>query len=186
MQMFREDDVPVSFHEAYLSGIDTVGLDRMSSYAGCHIVSHVFEQMTAMLCLCLAGVLERHPKLRLGFFEAGCSWAPYWSERIEEHYELAPSDFQGGDPTGLLPKRTWLTFEVDEQAMPATAELGWSENLCFASDYPHFDAPFPGAVEAVRERHLGELEAKLLGQNALGFYGDRLRRQVEPLLSPYA
>jgi hypothetical protein len=39
----QQIDVPVSFHEAYLSGIDTVGLDRMSSYAGCHIVSHVFR-----------------------------------------------------------------------------------------------------------------------------------------------
>jgi hypothetical protein len=47
-------DVPVSFHEAYLSGIDTVGLDRMSSYAGCHIVSHVFEQMTAMVNVTLS------------------------------------------------------------------------------------------------------------------------------------
>jgi len=64
-------DVPVSFHEAYLSGIDTVGLDRMSSYAGCHIVSHVFEQMTAMVNVTLAGIFQRFPGLRLGFLEAG-------------------------------------------------------------------------------------------------------------------
>ncbi len=177
-------DAPVVLHEAYVGGIDTVGEDRVSSYAGAHVISHPFEQMTAMLGLCLAGVLSRHPTLRLGFFEAGCSWAPYWSERIEEHYELAPTDFRGGDPKGLLSSRTWLTFEVDEAAMPATAELGWADNLCFASDYPHFDAPFPGAVDAVRARRLpAELEGKLLGDNALSFYGERLSRRVHTVLS---
>ena len=108
-----------------------------------------------MLALCLAGVLERHPALRLGFFEAGCGWAPYWVERIEEHFELAPDDFAGGDPHGTLASRTWLTFEVDERTLPAVLDLGWRDNVCFASDYPHYDAPFPGAVDAVRARGLG-------------------------------
>ncbi len=69
-------DVPMSLHEAYLAGIDTIGLDRMSSYAGCHIVSHVFEQMAAMVNVTLAGIFQRFPHLRVGFLEAGCGWAP--------------------------------------------------------------------------------------------------------------
>ena len=173
-----ELDVPIVLHEAYTgSGIHTLGADRVHSYTGGHVLSHPFEQMTAMLAVTLAGVFERHPTLRLGFFEAGCSWAPYWVERIEEHYELSPADFAGGDPEGMLPRRAWLTFEVDERAMPATAELGWADRICFASDYPHYDAVFPGAVKTVRERGLPpELESKVLGENALAFYGDRLAR----------
>lgn len=173
-------DVPIVTHEAYTGGgIDTVGEDRMPSYAGAHVVSHTFEQMTAMLTLCLAGVLERHPTLRLGFFEAGCGWAPYWTERIEEHYELAPTDFNGGDPHGMLNARTWLTFEVEERTLPVVCALGWADNLCFASDYPHYDAVFPGAVRAVRERRLDPaLERKILGENALRFYGERLARRM--------
>jgi predicted TIM-barrel fold metal-dependent hydrolase len=46
----------------------------------------------------------------------------------------------------------------------------------FASDYPHHDAVYPGAVKCVKERGLGEeLERKVLADNALAFYGDRLR-----------
>jgi predicted TIM-barrel fold metal-dependent hydrolase len=172
-------DVPIVLHEAYFGGIDTVGENRQRTYAGAHVISHPFEQMSAMLALCLVGVLERHPALRLGFFEAGCGWAPYWVERIEEHFELAPDDFAGGDPTGTLASRTWLTFEVDERTLPAVLDLGWRDNVCFASDYPHYDAPFPGAVDAVRDRGLDpELERRLLGDNALAFYGDRLRRRL--------
>jgi predicted TIM-barrel fold metal-dependent hydrolase len=176
-------DVPVVFHEAYLSGIDLVGEQRFRSYAVAHVASHPFEQMTAMLALTVAGVFQRHPTLRLGFFEGGCGWAPFWAERIEEHYELAPKDFRGGDPHGTLPGRAYVTFEVDERTLPAAAALGWADNICYASDFPHFDAVFPGSVKAVRERGLDpDLEAKLLGGNALTFYGERLRRVVEPVL----
>jgi uncharacterized protein len=173
-------DVPIVCHEAYIGrGIDTVGHDRISSYAGAHIISHPLEQMMAMLAVTLSGVLARHPALRLGFFEAGCGWAPYWVERIEEHFELAPDDYAGGDPHGLLPARTWLTFELDEAGVELAAACGWAKNLCFASDYPHFDATFPGAVDAVRKRSFDPtLEAALLGENALAFYGERLARRV--------
>jgi predicted TIM-barrel fold metal-dependent hydrolase len=172
-------DVPIVLHEAYFGGIDTVGEDRQRTYAGAHVISHPFEQMSAMLALCLAGVLERHPALRLGFFEAGCGWAPYWVERIEDHFDLAPDDFAGGDPHGTLAARSWLTFEVDERTLPAVLDLGWRDNVCFASDYPHYDAPFPGAVDAVRARGLGpDLERRILADNALAFYGERLRRRL--------
>jgi len=34
--------------------------------------AHPMEQMTAAASLILGGVLERHPRLRVGFMEAGC------------------------------------------------------------------------------------------------------------------
>ena len=172
-------DVPVSLHEAYLSGIDTVGTDRMPGYAGCHIVSHVFEQMAAMVALTLCGVFERFPALRLGFLEAGCGWAPSWADRIEEHFELAPGDYRGGDPRGRLQRRSWLTFEIEEPGLASSLAQGWADNVMFSSDYPHHDAVYPGAVKAVHERGLDEpLERKVLCDNALAFYGPRLASRL--------
>ena len=176
-------DVPVAFHEAYIPGIDTVGIDRMTTYAASHISSHVFEQMTAMLVTTIAGVQDVHPGLRLGFMEAGCGWAPTWLDRIEEHYELAPADYRGGDPRGKVNKRTWLTFEIEEPGLACACQQGWAQNICFASDYPHFDAVYPGAVKKVRDLHRDLPDAlieDLLGGNALRFYGPRLRQLVGP------
>jgi predicted TIM-barrel fold metal-dependent hydrolase len=170
-------DVPIGFHEAYMAGIDTVGMDRMTTYAGSHIISHVFEQMTAMLVTTLAGVQDRFPGLRLGFLEAGCGWAPSWVHRIEEHFELAPGDYRGGDPTGKTSTRTWLTFEIEEPGLAATCDAGWAGNIMFASDFPHFDAVYPGAVKKVRDLHSdlpGTVLDGLLGDNAVRFYGPRL------------
>jgi hypothetical protein len=156
----------------------------MSSYAACHVSSHVFEQMTAMLVTTLAGIQDRHPALRLGFFEAGCGWAPTWLDRIEEHFEYAPADYQGGDPRGKVNKRTWLTFEIEEPGLQAACQLGWARNICFASDYPHFDAVYPGAIKTVRDRNVDLAEdvlADLLGGNAVRFYGRRLEEILAPL-----
>jgi predicted TIM-barrel fold metal-dependent hydrolase len=177
--MAAELNVPIAFHEAYLSGIDTIGQDRMHSYAANHVSSHIFEGMGAMLVTTLAGLQSRFPGLRLGFFECGCGWAPTWVDRIEEHYEMAPEDFRGGDPHGVVNKQTWLTFELDEPGLEAALGTGWQDNVCFASDYPHFDAFFPGAVKHVRERLTDDgLQRRVLGDNALGFYGARLRELV--------
>ncbi len=173
-------DVPIAFHEAYIHGIDTVGQDRMPCYAACHVSSHVFEQMTAMLVTTVMGIQDRFSRLRLGFMEAGCGWAPTWLDRIEEHYEFAPDDFLGGDPHGRVNKRTWLTFEIGEPGLEAACRQGWADNICFASDYPHFDASYPGVVKRVRDRGFdAALEDKLLASNAIGFYGPRLERIVE-------
>jgi predicted TIM-barrel fold metal-dependent hydrolase len=61
--------------------------------------------------------------------------------------------------------------------LPLAIELGWANNVCFASDYPHFDAVYPGAVDAVRAHGLDpRVERRVLADNALAFYGDRLRR----------
>jgi predicted TIM-barrel fold metal-dependent hydrolase len=50
-----------------------------------------------------------------------------------------------------------------------------ADKLLFASDFPHYDAVFPGAVAAIRDREsltseakrliLGEIAARLLGLN---------------------
>jgi predicted TIM-barrel fold metal-dependent hydrolase len=171
-------DVPVVLHEGWMGGgYDTIGLDRARSYAAAHAMSHPFEQMAALLAVVEAGILVRFPTLRLGFFEAGCGWAPWWQERIADHVALFPQDFPHGGVD--LAERVWLTFEPGEPGIEAAADAGWRGNLCFASDYPHLDATFPGAVEAVRKVGLpAPLEAAVLGGNALRFYGDRLARRL--------
>jgi predicted TIM-barrel fold metal-dependent hydrolase len=175
-------DAPIIVHEAYVHGIDTIAEDRAANYAAAHVMAHPFEQMASMTATAVSGILNRHPKLRIGFFEAGCTWAPYLQQRIEEHYEHMPSEF-GGDPTGLLNKRSWVTFEVEEWGVQLAAQLGWENNIVFASDFPHFDAQFPGAVKMILERGFGpKLERKLLFDNALGFYGERLERRIAPAL----
>ena len=40
------------------------------------IVAQPMEQMLGLVSLCSGGVLARHPKLRVAFLEANCTWLP--------------------------------------------------------------------------------------------------------------
>ena len=48
------------------------------------------------------GLLERFPRLKFAFMEAGCGWVPYWMERLDEHFEF------------LQPTVPWLTKPPSE------------------------------------------------------------------------
>ena len=59
-------------------------------------------------------------------------------------------------------------------ALKAATALGVEEYLMWASDYPHYDCQFPGAVEELRE-HCAALpedsRQRIMGANAARCYG---------------
>jgi len=124
--------------------------------------AHPLEQMTAAASLILGGVLERHPRLRVGFMEAGCSWVPYWLERMDEHAENYRFEvpYLKERPSTYFRRQCFVSFELEERAIAYVAESVGAETLVFASDFPHHDCFYPGAVEKVCRRK--DLDAKLV------------------------
>src|SRR5262252_4904564 len=61
------------------------------------ILSHIFghrNQMQMALATCVfEGVFDRHPRLRMGFLEAGCGWLPDLIHAFHEHWEKRIRDF---------------------------------------------------------------------------------------------
>jgi predicted TIM-barrel fold metal-dependent hydrolase len=167
-------NVPVCVHVGAGDGVPA-GTERFDHPFFTHAIAHPFEQMIAALCVVAGGLLERFPRLKFAFMEAGCGWVPYWMERLDEHYEI------------LQPTVPWLTrppseymksgqmfyaFEMDEKMLPYVAEFVGAERLVFATDYNHSDSKFPHTVEEVMERtDLSEsLKAKIMGENAARVY----------------
>ena len=60
-------------------------------------------------------------------------------------------------------------------------DLLGADNLMWASDYPHFDCIFPGAVKELKE-HMGgiseEARRKMLGESAARLYNDSYGRYL--------
>jgi hypothetical protein len=89
------------------------------------------------------------------------------------------------DPQEYLERgQIFLTFEPDDPApayLPAAlGETG--RHICgLAVDYGHWDAVLRGCVAAVSKdpRVDPEYAQRLLSENALEFYGERLRRRIE-------
>jgi predicted TIM-barrel fold metal-dependent hydrolase len=168
--------LPVSVHGAPGMHVPTPGADRFDNYVQVHCVSFPFDQMLALTALALGGVLERHPRLRVAFLEAGVGWVPYFVERMDEHFEKRGKQVPGckRPPSEYVARgQCYFSCEPEEAGIAmACAALG-DECIMYASDYPHWDSDFPFTVAPIRERaDLSEAsKARVLGANAARFYG---------------
>jgi ketosteroid isomerase-like protein len=173
--MAEELDVAIGIHEGSSVIVPTLGSDRPFNPLILHAVSHSFEEMLACAQLIAFGVLERHPGLRVVFLESSGGWAPFWLERLDEQAEtfggfcpdlsLRPSEY--------FARQCAISFEVDEHTLPALVPFVGADRIVWGSDYPHHDATFPGAVDALRATVAPcptAVQAKVLGLNARQVY----------------
>ena len=167
-------DVPLCVHAAP-SANAFAGDDRFDNFFYTHCVAHPFEQMIAMMCIIGGGILERFPDLRIAFLESGVGWVPYWINRLDAHYEKRANLLPWlPRPPGEYVERGNVYFfcESDEDQLPMLANA-MPDRIVFTSDYPHWDAVFPGAVGTLAERTdlTQEQKHKILSTNGLRFFG---------------
>lgn len=171
----EDTDMTIAVHEGSSVIVPTLGAERPFNPLVLHAVSHSFEQMLACAQLIAFGVLERHPDMRVVFLESGGGWAPFWTERLDEQAE----SFGGFCPEMRLPpseyfsRQCWISYEVDEKTLSVLAPVIGVDRVVWGSDYPHHDATFPGAVDALRKSAAGlapDARDRILGANAAQLY----------------
>jgi predicted TIM-barrel fold metal-dependent hydrolase len=125
--------------------------------------------------LIAGGVLERFPRLRVGFMEAGTGWLPYWLDRMDDHFEqlgwLVPDLIM--KPSAYFERQCFVSTEPGEPGLSHIVASIGTDHVLFASDFPHFDAVFPGAVDAFVagcgvDR---DVQTKILRTNAIRYLG---------------
>lgn len=131
------------------------------------------EQMMAMLALIEGGVLERHPKLRVGFLEAGCGWLPYWLWRLDEEYKNHHWEVKDNvkmKPSEYFRRQCFISIEPEEPYLEQIIQY-FGDNLLFGSDYPHVDHESDMSEKAValQERLPRITVQKLLWDNPFVF-----------------
>jgi len=176
-QAVEELGIPIALHEGGNGPLPVAGADRYEQYSKTsynhfisHIVSHPFEQQLACTTLICGGVFERFQGLKVIFMESGVGWLPYWLDRMDRDFEhlgwYAP--YLKIKPSEYFRRHCFASCDPDEEILPYVAETVGDDNIVFASDYPHFDATFPGAVSAVADRDElpDRTKRKILGLNA--------------------
>jgi len=170
---------PICFHEGSSSILPQARLPYDASSFTRHVMSHPFEQMLATLSMTALGVLERHPRLRVVFAEAGCGWVPFWLERLDAYHRSrrrgAPT--AGGEPrpSERFRRQCYVTCESADLSLRLFEKHVGAANVMWASDYPHPDEmlKFPETVMELLED--GMASRALLGRvtwdNAVAAYG---------------
>jgi predicted TIM-barrel fold metal-dependent hydrolase len=173
----EEHGIPLGLHGAGLYDMEGTSkrmMDLMASGTH-HAVILFFDQYMTLANLVYAGVLERHPALKVAVLECGGGWIAHWMDRMDEFLEayswaaaklsLRPSEY--------FQRQCVISFDPGEHTMAAMARLAGADNLIWASDFPHSDAKYPGVVDELRG-HTADMEpseqAKLLGLNAARLY----------------
>jgi uncharacterized protein len=121
------------------------------------------------------GILERHPKLKVAFLEANCSWLPWLLWRLDEGYEREGDIFMPEltmAPSEYFKRQCFISIEPDEAPARHTIEELGCDHLVFSTDYPHGDSKYPHAVESFLKLSLSDDDKrKILWDNCARFYG---------------
>ena len=173
----EKHNIAVAFHGGTNLHAPTAGTDRFTSRFAMHACSHPMEAQMAFVSLLESGVLERHPKLKFAFLEAGASWVPHWLWRldnicypefptlVEENIKMLPSEY--------FKRQCWVGIELGEPCLRDVIEVIGHDKLLYGSDFPHPDhMHFTTEDIAQQLSELNEAELRaVLEQNAIDFYG---------------
>lgn len=171
-------NLTVAIHGSFGSKMPSFARTRYRNQFYVHMVCHPFEQMACCMEIIASGVLDNHPGLRVGFFESGLGWLPYWLERLDDHKDtmghLVPELKR--DPTEIFSSQCFVTMEAGEgEAYEQLSALGLGHTVVWGSDYPHYDCTYPGALAELDATFegLGRLEERdrVLDANARRFLG---------------
>jgi predicted TIM-barrel fold metal-dependent hydrolase len=158
------------------NGTEELASGLFETFTEVHTVSFpvgIFVQFTNMI---FQGVLERFPKLRLAFLEIGCTWLPYWLDRMDEHWEK-----RGEIETPRLkqlPSKcvrehpVYFSYEAGESFLSETFGHVGENHFVYASDIPHWDNEFPENLHKIQARQdlTPEVKQKVLYANAKSLY----------------
>ena len=186
----EKHNIAVAFHGGTNLHAPTAGTDRFTSRFAMHACSHPMEAQMAFVSLLESGVLERHPKLKFAFLEAGASWVPHWLWRLDNIcYPEFPTLVEANIkmlPSEYFKRQCWVGIEIGEPCLRDVIDVIGHDKLLYGSDFPHPDhLQFTTEDIAQQLGELTEVELQaVLEQNAKDFYGFEGIRNEAALLKP--
>ena len=172
--------LPVAIHVAWSSpSFNGLFHDLYSST----LIPFVMPVMIGFISIVGTGILDRFPTLKVGFFEAGCQWLHFVTDRMDHRWEFVhevrrrgvPATPPGAQERSLEYVRRGSVFasiEVEDALLPQAIELVGARQLLFGSDMPHNDRERYSA-RTLRERtdiSAADKDA-ILYDSARAFYG---------------
>ena len=186
----EEVGIPIGFHLAVLvkktrlDGGDAAAnlvISVASRFAKEPPGIQLLEPITGLI---FAGVLDRHPRLKIVMAEAGLAWVPgmiqgldIWYQRTRDGRRLT------GDAPIILPKllpseyfhrQIWISFVDDPLGVKMVGSVLDTDKVMFGSDYPHPASTWPYSQQVIEEQMQGlspDVRQKIVCDNACALFG---------------
>ena len=132
------------------------------------------QLIPAMASLVLDLLFERFPRLKVVSVEAGCGFAAYLMDRLDEKHEIFRSFAPMKEkPSTYIRRNCYFVAEPEERSIGAMLELVGEDNILWGSDFPHVDSRMDAM--ALIQRSVAPLDAasrdRVLGANAARVFG---------------
>ena len=187
----EEVNIPIGFHLAVL--VKRTRLDEADRGAANPVVAtasrfaqeppgmQLLEPMTGLI---FAGVLDRHPRLRIVMAEAGLAWVPgmiqgldIWYQRTRDGRRLigdGPIALPKFLPSEYFHRQIWISFVDDPLGVKMVGGVLDADKIMFGSDYPHPASTWPDSqkvIEACVSSVPLPVRQKIFRDNACALFG---------------
>ena len=155
-------------------------LGRGGQFAG-HIVGLSFPVLLAFYAVTGGGLMDRYPRLKIGFFEFATEWLFYAVPRMDQYRDLAVAN--GVPWTNDVPAKRimeyvrsgnfYLSGEGDGEMLPHEMKAFGEDLYMYSSDFPHAEGRENTAEEVLERNDITDTQKrKLLSENARRFFGE--------------
>jgi predicted TIM-barrel fold metal-dependent hydrolase len=126
--------------------------------------------------LLVSGILDRHPKLKIGLIESGMGWVPFVLESMEHQFdEMIPKEIKALErrPWEYFRDNFWVTYWFESIGPQQLLETLGVDKVLFETDFPHPTSLYPGVQEHLVKTlggHPYEVRKKVLETNAVKLY----------------
>lgn len=132
------------------------------------------QLIPALASLVLDQLFVRFPALKLVSVEAGCGFAAYLMDRLDEKYQffrdLAPLPQK---PSDYIRQNCYFVAEPEERTIGAMLDLVGEDRILWGSDFPHVDSTMeaPSLIRQSVAALSPARQSAVLGGNAARVFG---------------
>lgn len=132
------------------------------------------QLMPALTTMVLDGLFERFPTLKIVCVEAGCGFAGYLMDRLDEKFHFFKSMYALPlKPSDYIKRNVWFVAEPEERTIDAMLDLVGEDRIFWGSDFPHIDARMD-AMDLIHDsvKDLSPARrARVMGDSAQAMWG---------------
>jgi predicted TIM-barrel fold metal-dependent hydrolase len=133
------------------------------------------QMIPALAAMVVDGFFDRHPNLNILSVEAGCGYAAYLMDRLDEKHSVLSSISPSLNlkPSEYIQRNCYFVAEPEERTIGAMLSLVGERNILWGSDYPHIDSTLaaPQLIRRSIETLSAPRQAAVLGGNATRLFG---------------
>ena len=182
--------IPIGFHLAVLVKKTRLDAEDRSATNPMIAVASRFAKeppgiqlLEPITGLIFAGVLDRHPGVKIVMAEAGLAWIPsmiqgldIWYQRTRDGRRLTgegPISLPELLPSEYFNRQIWISFVDDPLGVKMVGSVLDADKVMFGSDYPHPASTWPYSQKVIKETMQDlspDVRQKIVGDNARALF----------------